>query len=139
MLLGARKTSKPYEAQLNVQACGSVISSKCQCAAGRSGVCSHSLAALKLIMLLKSRGYKQPPPKTSCTEPPQQWRHPHSIPLPLDFVNWRRVREGRRSEPLRARFYEATKENSLKTANTRRSASSGRSKCIKKAPAEWRP
>ncbi|CAN8016629.1 unnamed protein product [Ixodes persulcatus] len=44
----------------------------CLCPASRSGVCSHSITALELLLLLKENNYKDPPPEMSCTELPQQ-------------------------------------------------------------------
>lgn len=105
-----RKSSKPYDVHLRLKSCGSVALSKCQCAAGTSGGCSHILAALKLLLLLKSRNYKEPSAEISCTELPQRWRRPRSsplAPLPLSFVDWTSVRQDGLVEPINTRFYDA--------------------------------
>ncbi|CAN7998290.1 unnamed protein product, partial [Ixodes hexagonus] len=108
-----KKTSKPYQVHCVLAASGSLRTSTCQCPAGASGVCSHSMATLKLVLLLKDNHYKEPPPEVSCTELPQKWRRPRSsplAPLPLEFVDWRSVRQGGLCEPISTRFYDARKD-----------------------------
>lgn len=108
-----RKTSKPYTVSVKLDASGAVKSVACQCAAGLSGACSHGVASLKLLVTLKESNYKEPPPEVACTELPQQWRRPRSnplAPLPLDFVDWRSVRQDGLSEPISTRAYDARKD-----------------------------
>ncbi|KAG0435467.1 hypothetical protein HPB47_018462, partial [Ixodes persulcatus] len=66
-----------------------------------SGACSHILATLQLIILLKIKGYKATPPKLSCTELPQQW------PMGVQDVDWRSPREGGVPTPMPVRLFDA--------------------------------
>ncbi|XP_077535926.1 uncharacterized protein LOC144148223 [Haemaphysalis longicornis] len=105
-----KKTSKPYEVDVVLGPGGTVTKATCQCPAGKSGACSHSRAALNLLALLKQQGYTEPPPELSCTELPQQWRRPRSTPLapmPVEFVDWRSVRQEGLTEPIYSKFYDA--------------------------------
>ncbi|KAH8029490.1 hypothetical protein HPB51_000728 [Rhipicephalus microplus] len=72
-----KKSGQPYKVSLALKSdSGAVADSTCECPAGAGGACSHILAALRLIVLLKQKGFKEAPPELSCTELPQQWRRP---------------------------------------------------------------
>ncbi|KAG0418012.1 hypothetical protein HPB47_005186 [Ixodes persulcatus] len=70
---------------------------------------SHILATLRLIILLKTNGYKETPPELSCTELPQQWRRPRrqGIRPSVQDVDWRSPREGGVPTPKPVRLFDA--------------------------------
>ncbi|KAH7949410.1 hypothetical protein HPB49_009363 [Dermacentor silvarum] len=78
---------------------------------GKSGACSHVLAAVCLLALLKQQGFAEPPPELLCTELPQQWRCPRRKgikPASVLDVDWRAPQEGGVQLPVTARLSEAS-------------------------------
>ncbi|KAH7959136.1 hypothetical protein HPB49_008648 [Dermacentor silvarum] len=106
-----KKSGRPYNVQLSVQsATGVPRTTTCECPAGKSGACSHILAAVRLLALLKQQGFAEPPPELSCTELPQQWRRPRQKgikPASVLDVDWRAPREGVQL-PVTARLSDAS-------------------------------
>ncbi|XP_037565513.1 uncharacterized protein LOC119445268 [Dermacentor silvarum] len=107
-----KKSGRPYNVQLSVQsATGVPRTTTCECPAGKSGACSHILAAVRLLALLKQQGFAEPPPELSCTELPQQWRRPRQKgikPASVLDVDWRAPREGGVQLPVTARLSDAS-------------------------------
>ncbi|XP_040072516.2 uncharacterized protein LOC115329946, partial [Ixodes scapularis] len=106
-----KKTGVPYKIQVAFRLdTGAVTGATCECPAGASGACSHILATLRLIILLKTKGYKETPPELSCTELPQQWRRPRRQgirPMSVQDVDWRSPREGGMPTPMPVRLFDA--------------------------------
>ncbi|CAN7998184.1 unnamed protein product, partial [Ixodes hexagonus] len=105
-----RKAAKPYQVLCDIQQSGDIRDANCECAAGKNGVCNHSLAALKLLALLRANRYDEAPPAVACTELPQQWRRPRGQAVAstsLQFVDWRSVREEGLETPITSRLYDA--------------------------------
>lgn len=104
-----KKNAAPYT--IFVEICtkeGSVKNNECNCAAGRSA-CNHTMAVLRTLSHLQSRGFTEAPMELACTDLPQKWRVPRGPNLhgmPLQAVNWRAVREGGLDSPLTARLYD---------------------------------
>ncbi|KAH7977989.1 hypothetical protein HPB49_004123 [Dermacentor silvarum] len=107
-----KKSGRPYNVQLSVHsATGVPRTTTCECPAGKSGACSHILAAVRLLALLKQQGFAEPPPELSCTELPQQWRRPRQKgikPASVLDVDWRAPREGGVQLPVTARLSDAS-------------------------------
>ncbi|KAL1418437.1 hypothetical protein MTO96_042964 [Rhipicephalus appendiculatus] len=107
-----KKTGRPYNVQLSFNAATGVPrTTACECPAGKSGACSHVLAAVRLLALLKQQGFAEPPPALACTELPQQWRRPRQKgikPASVQDVDWRAPREGGVQLPLTARLSDAS-------------------------------
>lgn len=85
----------------------------CECAAGKSGACNHSLAFLKLLALLKAKNYQEVPPAVACTELPQQWRRPRGEAVAstsLQSVDWRSVRKEGLETPITSKLYDAQRK-----------------------------
>ncbi|KAM7282672.1 uncharacterized protein ISCGN_002796 [Ixodes scapularis] len=105
-----RKTATPYQVVCDIQQSGDVRDANCECAAGKSGACNHSLAVLKLLALLRANKYDEAPPAVACTELPQQWRRPRGEAVAstsLQLVDWRSVREEGLETPITSRLYDA--------------------------------
>ncbi|KAG0436011.1 hypothetical protein HPB47_018194 [Ixodes persulcatus] len=89
---------------------GVVEGADCECAAGKSGACNHSLALLKLLALLRAKDYEEVPPAVACTELPQQWHRPRGEAVAstsLQSVDWRSVREDGLETPITSKLYDA--------------------------------
>ncbi|KAL1436393.1 hypothetical protein MTO96_049753 [Rhipicephalus appendiculatus] len=101
-----KKAGKPYKVYLAINSSsGAVTDATCDCPAGTSGACSHILATVRLIALLKKKGFKEAPPELSCTELPQQWRRPRRQGIKatsLQNVDWRSPRQDGASVPISA-------------------------------------
>ncbi|CAN7992681.1 unnamed protein product [Ixodes hexagonus] len=106
-----KKTGLPYKVLLAFElASGAVTGAACACPAGTSGACSHILATLHLIVLLKKKGFREAPPELSCKELPQQWRRPRREgirPMSVQDVDWRSPREGGVPVPVLVRLFDA--------------------------------
>ncbi|KAH8040904.1 hypothetical protein HPB51_013074 [Rhipicephalus microplus] len=93
-----KKSGRPYKVCLALKTdSGAVADSTCERPAGSGGACSHILAAWRVLLLLKQKGFKEAPPELSCTELPQQWRHPRRQgirPMAMQNMDWRSPREG---------------------------------------------
>uniref|UniRef100_A0A6B0V768 SWIM-type domain-containing protein n=1 Tax=Ixodes ricinus TaxID=34613 RepID=A0A6B0V768_IXORI len=93
---------------------GAVAGAACACPAGTSNTCSHILATLRLLVLLKRKGFEEAPPELSCTELPRQGKCPRRegarpsvqdaewgspcesgvpVPVPVRFLDARARRE----------------------------------------------
>ncbi|KAL1485903.1 hypothetical protein MTO96_047175, partial [Rhipicephalus appendiculatus] len=100
-----KKAGKPYKVCLAIKSSsGTVADATCECPAGASGACSHILATVRLIALLK-KGFKEAPPELSCTDLPQQWRRPRRQgikPTSLQDVDWRSPRQDGALMPISA-------------------------------------
>lgn len=109
-----KKSGRPYKVSLALKSdSGAVADSACECPAGAGGACSHILAALRLLVLLKQKGFKEAPPELSCTELPQQWRRPRRQgirPMAVQNVDWRSPREGGMGMPMPVRLFDARAE-----------------------------
>ncbi|XP_075730954.1 uncharacterized protein LOC142774509 [Rhipicephalus microplus] len=109
-----KKSGRPYKVSLALKSdSGAVADSTCECPAGAGGACSHILAALRLLVLLKQKGFKEAPPELSCTELPQQWRRPRRQgirPMAVQNVDWRSPREGGMGMPMPVRLFDARAE-----------------------------
>lgn len=55
---------------------GAVAGAACACPTGTSGTCNHILATLRLLVLLKLKGFEEAPPELSRTELPRQGKRP---------------------------------------------------------------
>lgn len=91
---------------------GAPSSRACECPAGSGGACSHILSALRLLILLKKKGFREAPPELACTELPQQWRRPRQQgvkPASVQSVDWRSPREGGLDLPTPVRLFDARK------------------------------
>ncbi|KAH6934678.1 hypothetical protein HPB50_027005 [Hyalomma asiaticum] len=70
------------------------------------------MGLLKVLVLLITNGYEEPPPELPCTELPQMWRRPRGQKIPassVDDIDWRAARPEGVSNPLQSRPYEARK------------------------------
>ncbi|XP_037518828.1 uncharacterized protein LOC119395886 [Rhipicephalus sanguineus] len=109
-----KKSGRPYKVSLALKSdSGAVADSTCECPAGAGGACSHILAALRLLVLLKQKGFKEAPPELSCTELPQQWRRPRRQgirPMAVQNMDWRSPREGGMGMPMPVRLFDARAE-----------------------------
>ncbi|KAH8018835.1 hypothetical protein HPB51_012789 [Rhipicephalus microplus] len=109
-----KKSGRPYKVSLALKSdSGAVADSTCECPAGAGGACSHILAALRLLVLLKQKGFKEAPPELSCTELLQQWRRPRRQgirPMAVQNVDWRTPREGGMGMPMPVRLFDARAE-----------------------------
>ncbi|KAL1444715.1 hypothetical protein MTO96_045430 [Rhipicephalus appendiculatus] len=107
-----KKSGRPYTVSLALKSdSGAVADTTCECPAGAGGACSHILAALRLLVLLKQKGFKEAPPELSCTELPQQWRRPRRQgirPMAVQNVDWRSPREGGMGMPMPVRLFGCT-------------------------------
>lgn len=105
-----KKAAKPYQVSVNLLQSGVVKGADCECAAGKSGACNHSLALLKLLALLRAKDYEEVPPAVACTELPQQWRRPRGEAVAstsVQSVDWRSVREDGLETPITSKLYDA--------------------------------
>ncbi|KAG0441715.1 hypothetical protein HPB47_015876 [Ixodes persulcatus] len=111
VLWSQKKTATPYQVVCDIQQSGDVRDANCECAAGKSGACNHSLAVLKLLALLRANKYDEAPPAVACTELPQQWRRPRgeAVSLHEPAVRGLEERSGRRGwkHPSRQGMYDA--------------------------------
>lgn len=58
-----KKSGRSYNVQLAFNTVTGVPRTiACECPAGKSGACSHVLAAVRLLALLKQQGFAEPPP-----------------------------------------------------------------------------
>ncbi|KAH8036326.1 hypothetical protein HPB51_024892 [Rhipicephalus microplus] len=93
-----KKSGRPYKVCLALKTdSGAVADSTCERPAGSGGACSHILAARRVLLLLKQKGFKEAPLELSCTELPQKWRHSRRQgirPMARQNMNWRSPREG---------------------------------------------
>ncbi|KAM7312312.1 uncharacterized protein ISCGN_009217 [Ixodes scapularis] len=108
-----KKNSRPYQVSCGILYSGLVCNASCECAAGTSGVCNHSLALLKLLALLRAKDYAEAPPVVACTELPQQWRRPRGEAVAstsLQSVDWRSVREDGSDVPISSKLYDARRK-----------------------------
>ncbi|XP_077523424.1 uncharacterized protein LOC144134375, partial [Amblyomma americanum] len=103
-----KKSGRPYYVQMSFHiTTGVPRTTACECPAGKSGACSHVLAAVRLLALLKEQGFAEPPPELACKELPQQWRRPRQKgikPTSVLDVDWRAPREGGVQLPVTARL-----------------------------------
>ncbi|KAH6926641.1 hypothetical protein HPB50_020840 [Hyalomma asiaticum] len=107
-----KKTATPYTVSAALTHDGYVRECVCECAAGENGACHHVMGLLKVLVLLITNGYEEPPPELSCTELPQMWRRPRGQKIPassVDDIDWRAARPEGVSNPLQSRLYEARK------------------------------
>lgn len=109
-----KKTSPPYKVLVAFELdSGTVAGVACDCPAGNSSACCHSLATLRLLVLLKRKGFEEAPPELSRMELPQQCTPPRhegvrltsvqdpecgspcesGIPVPVRFLDARARRE----------------------------------------------
>ncbi|XP_064462306.1 uncharacterized protein LOC135372765 [Ornithodoros turicata] len=107
-----KKTGAPYVVHVGLSESGAINGSLCNCTAGSGGCCNHAVGVLKTLALIQRLGYKQPPQELACTELPQQWGRPRSSMGPEDVmsVNWRRVSDGGRTDPLLCRLFDVRKK-----------------------------
>ncbi|XP_077517211.1 uncharacterized protein LOC144128037 [Amblyomma americanum] len=103
-----KKSGRPYNVQISFHiTTGVPRSTACECPAGKSGACSHVLAAVRLLALLKEQGFAEPPPELACTELPQHWRRPRQKgikPASVLDVDWRAPLESGAQLPVTARL-----------------------------------
>lgn len=82
---------------LHVQSC------ECECKAGKSGKCSHTIALLYCLASYKKLGYKAVPPTQSKTSLPQQWHIPSRdmgiTPASVHSVTVSRVKKTKKGPP----------------------------------------
>ncbi|CAN8023680.1 unnamed protein product [Ixodes persulcatus] len=106
-----KKAGLPYKVLVTFGlASGAITGASCACPAGTSGACSHVLATLHLIVLLKQKGFREAPPELSCTELPQQWRRPRREGISSESVqdvDWRSSRECGVPVPVPLRLFDA--------------------------------
>ncbi|KAH6946654.1 hypothetical protein HPB50_014405 [Hyalomma asiaticum] len=105
-----RKAGKPYKVYLAIKSSSGVVThASCECPAGASGACSHILATVRLIALLKKKRFKEAPPELSCTDLSQQWRRPRRQgiqPASLQDVDWRSPRQDGAPMPISTRVFD---------------------------------
>ncbi|KAL1429585.1 hypothetical protein MTO96_016095 [Rhipicephalus appendiculatus] len=104
------KAGKPYNVCLAIKSSsGTVKDATCECPAGANGGCSHIFATVRLIALLKKKGFREAPRELSCSDLPQQWRHPRRQgikPTSLQDVDWRSPRQDGALMPISAHVFD---------------------------------
>ncbi|XP_064483151.1 uncharacterized protein LOC135396011 [Ornithodoros turicata] len=93
---------------------GLVADSWCQCPAGVAGACSHAMALLCTVSLLKKHGFDESPPELACTELPQRWRRPRQAAMraaSIQDIDWRKHREGGKETPTWSRLFDPRRED----------------------------
>ncbi|XP_064480395.1 uncharacterized protein LOC135393948 [Ornithodoros turicata] len=93
---------------------GLVADSWCQCPAGVAGACSHAMALLRTVSLLKMHGFDESPPELACTELPQRWRRPRQAAMraaSIQDIDWRKPREGGKETPTWSRLFDPRRED----------------------------
>ncbi|KAG0428395.1 hypothetical protein HPB47_024628 [Ixodes persulcatus] len=88
---------------------GAVAGAACACPAGTSGTCNHILATLRLLVLLKRKGFEEAPPELSRTELPPQGKRPRGEGARPSFqdAEWGSPCESGVPVPVPVRFFDA--------------------------------
>ncbi|XP_077556103.1 uncharacterized protein LOC144170281 [Haemaphysalis longicornis] len=96
-----KKSGQPYKVSLALKSdSGAVADSTCQCPAGAGGACRHILAALRHLVLLKQKGFKEAPPELSFTQVQLQLRRPRRQGIRPMAVQNRSSPEGGMDMPM---------------------------------------